>query len=341
MTPGVRAVRQSVALTALSHVAVVALRGPDAIEVLDRAVPKELFLRDGDVLQTLFLRDDGTVLADVLAVADEQDFLLLIEGLGAAEAVAHLEGLRGPDEDAAATDLSAEASLLGIDGPYAWELLATVVGAEVVGLPYLHAVALDRGEVLVRAGKTGEFGYIVLAEPAVLAERVAELEAAGAALDLGWATVEDLDGCAVENGFFTPRTPGLADLDPAALQLQWRVSPAKESYIGAPVVRALLATEVPQRLCMLVGGEAEEGSAVLHDGQAVGRVLSTVHAPTANRPLVLALVDGAVAHPGQRFDAGMELQAVTLPLVNNRSLYVDPQKHTYAGRAADTFPDVA
>jgi hypothetical protein len=53
------------------------------------------------------------------------------------------------------------------DGPFAWELLKEVVGVKVLGVRYLAALeeeaVADVPVTVLRAGKTGEYGYLVMA----------------------------------------------------------------------------------------------------------------------------------------------------------------------------------
>ena len=60
----VHAVRRSVALSRMDHVAAVRVSGRDAFAALDRLLPAELFVRDGRMLHTLVLNENARPEAD-------------------------------------------------------------------------------------------------------------------------------------------------------------------------------------------------------------------------------------------------------------------------------------
>src|SRR4051812_41441910 len=84
------ALREATALTDVTHIAIVRVAGTGAFPTIDRLCPRELFVRDGQILHTLLLRDDARPLADLYICCDDQDFLLLAEGLSGAALADHV-----------------------------------------------------------------------------------------------------------------------------------------------------------------------------------------------------------------------------------------------------------
>src|SRR5262249_9924092 len=119
----VRALRTSAALAAGDHLACVRVRGAGAHDLLDRVSPRELFVRSGQLLHTVLLDDAALPLADVYLGCDDDDYLVIAEGMtGRAVAdylAAHAGGL-----DATVEDTSESHAFLCLGGPYAWEVLA-------------------------------------------------------------------------------------------------------------------------------------------------------------------------------------------------------------------------
>ena len=78
--------------------------------------------------------------------------------------------------------------------------------------------------------------------------------------------------------------------------------------------------------------------------QAVGEVVAAAFSPSIGGVAGMALLDVSVAHPG--IDAflvpGEEIdrpvRSASSPLLFNRSLLVDPQRHTYATRDETNDP---
>ena len=155
------ALRYDVALADLAHVTCLRVSGDDAYEALDAVCPADLVLRDGQMLHTLFLRDDGSPLCDVYVCRDDEEFWLLLEGQDGPSAAAHLRAAAPAGLRFDVRELDASHRSLLVSGPYAWELMGELVGPGIVGLPYL-SFFLEGDWLCFRAGKTGEFGYHLL-----------------------------------------------------------------------------------------------------------------------------------------------------------------------------------
>lgn len=342
MTVGdeVLAIRQSVAFSWMDEVRLLRVRGRDALEALDHLCPGELYVRDGQLLHTLFLDETAHLVADVYVGCDDEEYFVLAECASAAVLDDHLSRHVPAALDVTIEDHTAAHCVLALDGPYAWELLGEVAGQEAIGLPYLTFFHV--GDWLcVRAGKTGEYGYAIIAparEREALAGRVWE---AGAALDLVEATLEARDVCALENWFLNIRREGREPVTPLELQLQWRVSYGKPC-VGADALAQRRRERPHHRLTCLVGdGPLALGSDVALDGATVGRIVNAAFSPVRAQWVALALIERAWAHPRLEFQvegAASRIRAVSPPVVNNRSLHVSPQLHSYATRGDYSFP---
>lgn len=340
-----RALRESVALSERDHVAVIAAEGSGAFDALDRLVSGDLWIQTGRARHTLLLHEDGTPLADVYVSARDDDFLLLAEGAPGRELVEHLEGHRPPGA-AASFRLLDDRAVLGLDGPYAWELAAAVLGPDVMALPYLTTCELD-GASCLRAGKTGEYGFDLVVPRAAAAAWRERLLEAGRPFDLGRAGLEELDHCALENFFFNVRREGRSGATPLELQLQWRVS-RRKAFVGSDALAARRARGIRERLSCLVGpGPISVGDALLHGGRAVGRVVNAGWSEPRGEWVASALVSRELAHSGvggfelAGSPARAPLRTVSPPVLDNRSLYVHPQRHGYLTRGDVRWPPIA
>jgi len=339
----VNAIRSSVALSTLGHVAQVRLSGAGAFDTLDRLCSAELFLRDGQLLHSLLLSEDGRPFADIYVGRDDEELVLLSEGPSAEQLLAHLRSHAPAGAQVEFRDLSSTHELLGLNGPYAWELLGELEGPETIGLPYLAFFHLEGGTCF-RAGKTGEYGY-TLSVPRDTAPATRErLEELGASYDLATAGLAALDHCALENWFFNIRREGLARVTPVELQLQWRVS-AHKQYLGSAAVEARRAEGAKQRLtCLCAAAAFEAGDPVLCGEQRIGQVANAAFSFARQDWVGLAFLDWAYAHSGiDRYAVvhqgrPVPVRTMSPPVLNNRSLYVDPQRHSYRTRAEVVVP---
>ncbi|HKE14907.1 MAG TPA: hypothetical protein VKB80_08595, partial [Kofleriaceae bacterium] len=337
----VLAVRSSAVLAAGDHIACARVRGRDAQEAVDLVSPRELFVRPGQMLHTLLLDDAARPVADVYVCCDEDDYLIVAEGPGGPDLARYLADRAG-GLDVEIDDLSRSHAFVSLAGPYAWEVLAEVASPDVIGLPYLGFYHEGRFTCF-RAGKTGEYGYDLMVERDRLAGVVETIRAAGRRFDLRTASLEALDLCALESWFFNVRREARDGLTPIELQLQWRVSYGR-AFTGADALAARRHQATRRAVLIAAGDEMAEDAPVFHCGREVGRTLHTGPSHTRGDWLGVALLDRALAHAEvtgfvSRGPAGdVAVRTLSAPAVNNRSLFVDPQRHSYLTREDDEFP---
>ena len=340
----VRAIRHSVGLSRLDQVRYIAVTGARAFEALDQVVSGPLRVRDGQLMHSLLLTDDAHPLADVYVARDDEDFFLLAEGPTSGALVEHLRRHFPTDGSVQVEDRTATHGIVGLDGPYAWELLGATVDPEVIGLPYL--TFYHHGSLLCyRAGKTGEYGYGVIAPRGDIDVLETRLRTVGAMFDLHAAGLDALDQCALENWFFNIRREGRERVTPIELQLQWRVS-YKKQFVGSEALRRRRSDGPRVRItCLLADGPIEVGDAVAAVGATVGRVVNAGYSDIREEWVALALLELPWAYPGidsLTIPSGsatpVMVRTVSPPVLQNRSLAVSPQLHSYATRAEYPAP---
>lgn len=348
------AIRRAAGLTKLDHVVVLRVDGRDAFALLDQLSSRPLFVRDGQMSHTLLLRDDATIFADAFLCCDEDGFFVLAEGATEQALIEHIQATRGEwlaASEVVITSLSSTHELWGVNGAYAWEMVAGLLGPTVLGMPYLSLMrlsltGLDAG-VCFRAGKTGEYGYDLLFEKANAAAQLARLRAFGQPLGLRDVSLSTLDLCARENWQFDIRMLSdmqRASLTPLELQLQWRVSYDRD-FVGSDALRARRAAGLTQRATSFRSrDQVSAGQPVLLNGQHVGEILVTDHSAIRGEWIGVALLSIAVAHPritSFTVDTGSAqtpIETMTPPLINNLSLHLDIHRHSIRTRDTDEFP---
>lgn len=338
----VMALRTRVALAVDRAPVALAVEGDDAFRAVDAALPTDLFLREAQARQSLLLDEGGRPFADVLVARDDQRYLLRVEGVDADRALAHLAAHAVGDARARALDVAS----VSLHGPWAWELLDEAFGEGLGAIPYLNLFRVG-DDLALRAGRTGEFGYELLVDPARVDEVVARLTDRGARFGLARVSAEALAHCAFENWFYDPATaPDDADLTAVEMQLQWRLSPSK-AYPGRAAVDARRREGVRAKLsCVVTDDPVAQGDVITCGGEAVGRVTRSVRSLTRGDGVSQALVRPEFAHGGitqvRVVHGGAEVPARTFapPLVSNWSLAVDPRRHSYACVDEVRFPSL-
>jgi len=344
LTDEVTAIRRSVAVSNCPHVAAVRIRGAGAFDALDSICPRELYIQEGQALQTLLLDGDGRAVADVYVLAGADDFLVLGEA-GVGSIMEYLRDRIGQKAGVELDDLSSSHRVMSLNGPYAWEFLTELITPEIIGLPYLGFFQPE-GLTCLRAGKAGEYGYDLLVPNEGAGDLWTQIQECGESFDLGVASLEALDACALENWFFNVRREGRADVTPIEMQLQWRVS-YRRDYPGAAALLARRKAGAKRR-AVLVSSELalDVGAQIVWDDRLVGELIASGPSPSLGASLGIALLDAPFAHAGlsafaaTRGESRVPLRTLSAPPINNRSLYVDPQRHNYRTRETDIFPPV-
>jgi aminomethyltransferase len=229
-----RSMRRGAGLSRMDHVGLVRVSGDDATEAVDAITSGDLWVRDGRMLQTLILGDQGQPVADVYVCPDDDACILMFEGITTEEFSACLAQYADPGLEIELEDLRPAYEVISVNGPYAWEAMSKWLTPDVIGLPYLSFYHFDRGTCF-RAGKTGEYGYDLAVRGDQVGLAWETLLEHVSALGGGEVSLGTLDLCALENVFFSVRHASAEGLTPLELQLQWRVS-ARKSFPGATAI---------------------------------------------------------------------------------------------------------
>jgi glycine cleavage system aminomethyltransferase T len=287
--------------------------------------------------QTLILDDRAQPVADVYVCPDNDACFLMVEGITTEELSDCLARYVDADLDFELEDLRSQHELISVHGPYAWEVMSRWLTPDIIGLPYLSFYHFDRG-VCFRAGKTGEFGYDLMLRNEDASNARKELLELVTSLDGAEVSLETLDLCALENGFFSVRHGSVEGLTPIELQLQWRVSTRKR-FPGVTAIEERRARGIRRRLTHFVAADGVKCGDVLQGpGSPVGEVMTAAFSPGVGGLVGTALLDISVAHPGiaeffvRDRDSTFPIRTVSSPLVLNRSLLVDPRSETYSTR---------
>ena len=111
------------------------------------------------------LREDGTVLADVLVYRTEDSFLLEVPPTQAARAWTHLHTQADDYDDLFIADVSDDFAGYGLEGPRSFRVIQGLLPFPVSSMSYMSFVTVavpgsaDRTMLLSRTGVTGEYGY--------------------------------------------------------------------------------------------------------------------------------------------------------------------------------------
>lgn len=329
----ISALRRSVTLAVRDDLVVLDAPADAALAAVDPHVATDLDLREAQLRQALALRDDGRPALDLLLGFFRGRMLIFAAGQS-------VEGTREQLALPGATDLLADHVLFSIDGPFAWELLGRWDTPTAIGLPYLGVYTPQDGVHVVRAGDTGEYGYRILVRRDLAEQVWHALNTAAEGLEPARIGAEARRHASLENWVFDIQREGASDLDALELQLTWRLDLNKQAT-GLDAIRAHRETGLRRRLtAMTTASTVADGTAVAHEGTAIGRVLTSApRLDFGSGHSVLAVLDMPYAHPGMSYAiAGQTAQTVSAPFLLNRSLFLNPQRHAWANRDEVELP---
>ncbi|WP_350005048.1 glycine cleavage system aminomethyltransferase GcvT [Pseudarthrobacter sp. WHRI 8279] len=316
------AVRNAAGLFDLSHMGEVWVTGPDAAAFLDYALAGKLSaVAVGKAKYSLICQEDGGIIDDLISYRRAEDKYLVVPNAGNAAVVAAALAERAAGFDVVVDDVSAETSLIAVQGPNAEAILLTLVPADqhslVTELKYYAAVEVGitvNGTVqdllLARTGYTGEDGFEIYIPNEDAANWWDALLEAGAGHGLIPAGLACRDSLRLEAGMPLYGNELSRGGNPYAAGLGPVVSLKKESdFVGKAVLAELkelgAGSTSGRRLVGLKGLGRRAGRShypVLKDGVVVGEVTSGQPSPSLGYPIALAYVDVEHSEPGTALD---------------------------------------
>jgi 4-methylaminobutanoate oxidase (formaldehyde-forming) len=287
-----------------------AIEGPGALALLERACCNRIDRPVGAVVYTQMLDERGGILADVTVTRLGEQRFRLVSGAGAVDADrGWLELSRRPEDgEVAIRDESNDVAVIGLWGPSARDILAACTADDVSAgaFPFRVARELRIGPAPVLAQRityVGELGYELYIEPRWAVQAYDALVAAGAPHGLEPCGYRTLDGLRMEKGYRyygTDLTPGDTP-DEAGLAFCVDVSKA---FNGRDALLERREAPLARRIrTLLVGGAAYltvyGGEAVHAGGAVVGRLRSAAYGFTVGRNLAYAYLPTEI-RPGHR-----------------------------------------
>ena len=327
-----RLVRDSVALTDFSFLRRYRFPTDQGIDLLDALLPGNVArIRYGRVLQTFMADADGRLLADCYVANNDEELILLCEAAAPDDLVARI--IREADKEGIGQDLTDSHVLLSVDGFNAWAVVRDLFGADVLGLPYLSVELYPFGEeqvYLFRAGKTSEFGYLLMA-PRSVGERLLEAVRDAVARQGGGACgVEAHDALRLEGRFFNIHAEGVRVGDPLVLGLQWMIDLEKTDYRGADAILSQRAAGLSRKVIGVLASPGEDrlrvGAHLYHGADDVAEVVADAWSPGLGRQVALAVFRIDMAYAGLAFTLGSpqgpEVRTISMPPIMAKSLSV-------------------
>ena len=322
------ACRQVAGLWDVTGEEVIEISGPDALQLLDGLVPRDLTrMRDGQCSYAVMCYDHGGIVEDAVLIRFSADRFWWVGGTGNSELwlYTHAQGRRVTIR----SHLDA-IHVASLQGPKAREILQAVASADLSRVPFYWSVEAEvcgAPVVISRTGYTAELGYDIYVPVEHGAALFADLWDHAHPFGVKLSGSRALNLRRVEASILNFGQDFDWQHNPAEVGLGWMISETKGDYRARDLLLKA-KREVPARRLAGLRIDGTEvplgGDPVAVDGRNVGFVTSAILSPEFGHALAIAFLETpATAHGTQVEVAAGEarLSATVSPMP-----FLDPER---------------
>ncbi len=313
-----QAVRSSVGIFDVCHMAEFRIFGFEAFDALQRIVTNDLgkTREVGRAIYTLMCDEDGGIIDDLIVYhTGDLEYLIIAN---AANRETDWDWITGRLPDSVeAVDESDRTGLIAVQGP---EALCCV--SELAGPGFEAPARFSIGEarlgdipvLIARTGYTGEDGVEIVCHASHAASIWRALLSFEQVTPCGLGARDTLR---LEMGYPLYGSDMDRGVDPISAGLGWTVALDKGAFIGREAIARIKEEGPKRRLVGLVvhEGVPRHGYAVLHEGTEVGKVASGTHSPTLGHGIATAYVPCELAEPGTELTIELRRKEVPATVV--------------------------
>jgi sarcosine oxidase, subunit alpha len=309
-TAEVRAVRESAGLIDVSTLGKIDLRGPDAVQLLERLYTNRFAgLPIGQIRYGVMCTDEGIIFDDgvVCRLADDHFYLTATTGGVTAVYEWMTWWAAAWKFRVHVTNVTSTYAAVNLAGPMARDVLAPLCDLDLAteAFPYMHLRQADVAGVparLLRIGFVGEMGYEIHFPAGYGAHIWDALLVAGRPLRIATFGLEAQRVLRLEKRHIIAGQDTDALSDPIGADMAWLVKQDKEEFIGKPSLAFRNGRGLQEQLVGFVmadrGVVPLEGEQIVAGDQLIGRVTSARYSPTLDQSIGMAWVVPAQSHEG-------------------------------------------
>ncbi len=310
-----RAVRERAGLFDVSHMGELAVRGPEALALIQHVTSNDASrLRLDQAQYSGLMTAQGTFVDDLLVhkFTDEHFWLVV----NASNCEKDFDYIRAQNHFHAQVDnISDGYTQLALQGPATVKILQPLTSIALAPIKYYWFTigkVLGVECIISRTGYTGEDGFELYFDPEHSETVWNGLLEAGRAEGILPCGLGARNTLRMEAGMALYGHEIDDSTTPLEANLAWITKVSKAEFLGKSVIEEQAKAGITRKLVgfeMIEPGIAREGYAVLHAGQKVGYVTSGGPIPGQNRNIGMAYVPLALGAAGTEFD--MQIRART------------------------------
>lgn len=326
-------IRNNAGLTDFSFMQMYTIPEESGIDFFDDLLAGNVAkVRFGRMLHTFLADDQGAIIADCYIANNDEELVLLCESIVSDTELQEIFDRHGAKE-AGLENITETHGLLSIDGFKAWSVVKDVFGVDTLGLPYLsiEMYPFEDSEIrFFRAGKTSEFGYLIMAPKELCESLFCKLFDSVKKYDGGLCGVPVHNDLRLEGRFFNIHAEGIGVRDPLKLGLQWMIDFDKEKFLGGEEILKRREAGLTQKIIGIRSDADAEtfapGKAIFNNGDRVATIEAVCYSPILDCRVGLALFPVDIAFSGLTFKLGSsegpEVKTISMPPIMSKSLTV-------------------
>jgi aminomethyltransferase len=299
-----KAVREAAGLFDVSHMGEFVLRGPQALDLIQRVTVNDASKMDvGQAQYSAMCTENGGVVDDLIVYRFADRYMLVVNAANLQKdldwILEHAVGL-----DVHVEDQSDEIGLLALQGPAAREILRPLADLDVDDVKYYRfaeGTVAGAPAVISGTGYTGEDGFELYVQAGDALELWNTLMEAGKGSGLLPAGLGSRDSLRLEVGYALYGNDLDQEHTPLESALGWITKLDKGDFVGREVLARQKEEGVRRRLVglRLTGkGFPRPGYSVLRGSEAVGVVTSGTVSPSLGFGVAMGYVPTELGSPG-------------------------------------------
>lgn len=299
------AVRMRAGLFDVSHMGNFFVRGSGALDYLQWLTTNNVAkLQPGEVQYSALCFPDGGVVDDILVYSLAPQSYMIVVNASNIEKDWNWFQEQQKGFDVVLENLSAEISIISLQGPKALEILARLTPDSLANLPTYSCkyITVSGVHMLVsRTGYTGEDGFELFPETEKTVAIWKDLLEAGTSDGIEPIGLGARDTLRLESGYSLYGHELSDSINPLEAGLGWITDLNKGDFIGREALLKVKETGLQRKMTGIVMDELaipRGDCEVTRDGKTVGIVTSGTLSPTLGKGIALALVESSEAERG-------------------------------------------